>query len=70
MLRRFLFPATPLTTLIDAAILRILLKNETLGDDVDIAQLAKDTDTYSGSDLKRELRPRLFPFSYADHEKT
>ena len=37
-----------------AAILRILLKNETLGEDVDIAQLAKDTDTYSGSDLKRE----------------
>ncbi|KAL7412815.1 P-loop containing nucleoside triphosphate hydrolase protein, partial [Mrakia frigida] len=37
------------------AILRILLRTENLGPDVDLKQLAKDTPSYSGSDLKREL---------------
>lgn len=36
------------------AILRLLLKTETLADDVDLAKLAKDTATFSGSDLKRQ----------------
>ncbi|CED82546.1 aaa-domain-containing protein [Phaffia rhodozyma] len=34
------------------AILKILCKTEELAPDVDLAKLAKDTDTYSGSDLK------------------
>ncbi|KAJ9106845.1 hypothetical protein QFC19_002973 [Naganishia cerealis] len=34
------------------AILRILLKNEKLADDVDLKKIAEQTDTYSGSDLK------------------
>lgn len=37
------------------AILRILLKHEKLGDDVDLKKIAEQTDTYSGSDLKRKL---------------
>lgn len=36
------------------AILRILLKNEKLADDVDLKKIAQQTDTYSGSDLKRK----------------
>lgn len=36
------------------AILRILLKNEKLAEDVDLKKIAEQTDTYSGSDLKRE----------------
>lgn len=42
--------AIPLT----AAILTILLKGEKLGGDVDLERLVKDTDGFSGSDLKRE----------------
>lgn len=38
------------------AILRILLKNEKLAEDVDLKKIAEQTDTYSGSDLKRESR--------------
>jgi ATP-dependent Zn protease len=38
------------------AILRILLKNEKLAGDVDLKKIAEQTDTYSGSDLKRESR--------------
>lgn len=38
------------------AILRILLRDETLAPDVDIALLARSTDSFSGSDLKRELQ--------------
>lgn len=38
------------------AILRILLKNEKLAEDVDLKKIAEQTDTYSGSDLKREFR--------------
>lgn len=34
-------------------ILKILLRNETLADDVDLSNLAKETDSFSGSDLKR-----------------
>ncbi|KAK8861292.1 hypothetical protein IAR55_002111 [Kwoniella newhampshirensis] len=34
------------------AILQILLRGETLGDDVNLDRLAKDTDGFSGSDLK------------------
>jgi ATP-dependent Zn protease len=37
------------------AILRILLKNEKLAEDVDLKKIAEQTDTYSGSDLKREF---------------
>jgi SpoVK/Ycf46/Vps4 family AAA+-type ATPase len=36
------------------AILKIMLRDETLADDVDLAALAKRTDKYSGSDLKRK----------------
>jgi ATP-dependent Zn protease len=36
------------------AILRILLRNEELATDVDLDRLAKDTDGFSGSDLKRK----------------
>lgn len=39
----------------NAAILQILLRGETLADDVDLEQLSQKTDGYSGSDLKREL---------------
>ena len=35
-------------------ILKILLRDETLVDDVDLKQLAKKTESFSGSDLKRE----------------
>ncbi|KAK4190280.1 hypothetical protein QBC35DRAFT_490546 [Podospora australis] len=34
------------------SILRVMLREETLADDVDLVQLAKETDLYSGSDLK------------------
>jgi SpoVK/Ycf46/Vps4 family AAA+-type ATPase len=34
------------------AILRVMLKDETLAEDVDLAALAQETDLYSGSDLK------------------
>lgn len=37
------------------AILRILLADEHLESDVDIEGLAKRTESFSGSDLKREL---------------
>ena len=33
-------------------ILKLILKNETLAPDVDLAEIAKRTDEYSGSDLK------------------
>jgi ATP-dependent Zn protease len=36
------------------AILEILLQNESLAADVDLARLAALTDGFSGSDLKRE----------------
>jgi ATP-dependent 26S proteasome regulatory subunit len=36
------------------AILEILLREEQLADDVNLAQLAKDTQGFSGSDLKSE----------------
>lgn len=39
-----------------AEILKILLRDEILAPDVDIQQLAKKTDSFSGSDLKRALR--------------
>ena len=45
-----------------AEILKILLRDETLAPDVDLKLLAKKTDSFSGSDLKRTLRPSLvFP---------
>ena len=37
------------------AILKILLKEENIAEDVDIAKLAKDTAGFSGSDLKRKF---------------
>lgn len=37
------------------AILRILLADEQLESDVDVDELAKRTESFSGSDLKREL---------------
>ena len=37
-----------------AEILKILLRDESLADDVDLKQLAKQTESFSGSDLKRE----------------
>lgn len=37
-----------------AEILKILLRNEQLSDDVDIASLSQKTETFSGSDLKRK----------------
>jgi len=37
------------------AILRILLADEQLESDVDVEELAKRTESFSGSDLKREL---------------
>lgn len=49
------------------AILKILLKNEQLAPDVDLAKLAKDTDTYSGSDLKRQSSALLTRFSVGTH---
>jgi ATP-dependent 26S proteasome regulatory subunit len=42
-----------LTNLVDAEILKILLRDEMLGDDIDIQSLAKKTESFSGSDLKR-----------------
>ncbi len=39
--------------MLKAAILDILLRDEQLSDDVDIDRIAKDTDGFSGSDLKR-----------------
>ena len=36
------------------AILRILLRDERLADEVDLTALARKTETFSGSDLKRE----------------
>lgn len=47
-----LFKCNRLTRLL--AILRILLADEQLGDDVSIPALAKRTESFSGSDLKRE----------------
>ena len=53
-----LFRLPPIETLLtndapsSSAILRILLRTETLASDVDLKQLAKDTPSYSGSDLK------------------
>ena len=44
------------------AILGIMLRGETLADDVDLDHIASETDGFSGSDLKRELglrAPRL-----------
>lgn len=35
------------------AILEILLRGEQLGEDVHLDQIAKETDGFSGSDLKR-----------------
>ena len=35
-------------------ILKILLRDETLGEDVDVKALAKRTESFSGSDLKRK----------------
>ena len=35
-------------------ILKILLRDESLADDVDLKQLAKRTESFSGSDLKRQ----------------
>ena len=40
-------------------ILKILLRDETLGPDVDLKALSKRTPSFSGSDLKRQL---LVPF--------
>jgi len=40
-------------------ILKILLRDETLGPDVDLKVLSKRTPSFSGSDLKRQL---LVPF--------
>ena len=39
------------------AILNILLRDEKLGEDVDIDRLSKETDGFSGSDLKRKSQP-------------
>lgn len=52
-------------------ILKILLRDEILAPDLDIKALAKQTDTFSGSDLKREYdmlhhKSVLFITSFAD----
>jgi SpoVK/Ycf46/Vps4 family AAA+-type ATPase len=46
----------PANTTSPTEILKILLRNEKLGDDVDIESLAQKTEAFSGSDLKREHR--------------
>lgn len=38
-----------------AEILKILLRDETLGPDIDPASIAKKTENFSGSDLKRSF---------------
>lgn len=46
------------------AILRILLADEQLGDDVNVHTLAKRTESFSGSDLKRTYSNHVYaPFS-------
>lgn len=45
-------PLTPFFFILQA-ILEILLRGEQLGEDVHLDQIAKDTDGFSGSDLKR-----------------
>lgn len=40
------------------AILRILLRDEMLADDIDLDKIAEQTESFSGSDLKRELEER------------
>lgn len=35
-------------------ILKILIRDETLSPDIDLKKLAKQTETFSGSDLKRK----------------
>lgn len=45
-------PLTPFFSFLQA-ILEILLRGEQLGEDVHLDQIAKDTDGFSGSDLKR-----------------
>lgn len=37
-------------------ILKILLRDEKLADDVDVQDVAKKTESFSGSDLKREWK--------------
>lgn len=49
-------PAQPLTPH-PAEILKILLRDETLADDVDLQVLAQKTESFSGSDLKRACPP-------------
>ena len=41
------------STHVTSEILKILLQDETLASDVDLKALAKKTDSFSGSDLKR-----------------
>lgn len=48
-------PLTPFFFFLLQAILEILLRGEQLGEDVHLDQIAKDTDGFSGSDLKRML---------------
>lgn len=58
-------PLTPFFFLLQA-ILEILLRGEQLGEDVHLDQIAKDTDGFSGSDLKRMfyfLLSAFFPSS-------
>ena len=43
----------PQSHCLDTEILKILLRDETLGLDVDLQSLAKRTELFSGSDLKR-----------------
>lgn len=40
--------------------MRILLRDEIVADDVDLAKLARRTDLFSGSDLKRESESSVF----------
>ena len=46
--------------------MKILLRDEILADDVDLAALAKRTDLFSGSDLKREHVLEIFSFHSSD----
>jgi SpoVK/Ycf46/Vps4 family AAA+-type ATPase len=39
-------------------ILKILLRDESLAGDIDIQALAKKTESFSGSDLKRECQTK------------
>jgi SpoVK/Ycf46/Vps4 family AAA+-type ATPase len=43
-----------------AEILKILLRSESLGNDVDLAKIARDTNKFSGSDLKRTSMKTLW----------